>query len=124
MPPPIRLPVQVWHSADVVAAVRHWKAEARGGRGAESRTSAQRLKELARLEAILERKPFFGRNVPKNLIPSRLAAQGIANLFRNDLPDGWRMLHTFIEVDSLQVAYILAVMSHEDYDKLFGYRGR
>lgn len=45
-------------------------------------------------------------------------------MFRNDLPDGWRMLHTFIEVDSVQVAYILAVMSHEDYDKLFGYRGR
>lgn len=76
------------------------------------------------MEGLFPRKPFTGRNVPKSLIPSRIRDQGVTNLFRNDLPGGWRLLHTVMEVGGEQAVIELAALSHPDYDDLFGYEGR
>ncbi|MEA3137407.1 MAG: hypothetical protein QOC71_1688 [Thermoplasmata archaeon] len=70
------------------------------------------------------RKPFAGRNVPKALIPKTFKVLGVTNLFRNDLPDGWRLLHTVVEVDAQQAVIGLVALAHEEYDDLFGYKGR
>lgn len=73
------------------------------------------------METLLPRKPFLGRHVPRALIPKRYGAQGVTNLFRNDLPDGWRVLHTLVEVDGVQAVIVLDAMDHAAYDTLFGY---
>jgi hypothetical protein len=103
--------------------VRQLEASADSQRGEESRHARQVLKEIRRLESLLPRRPFLGRNVPKDRIPKPLKQQGVSNLFRNDLPGGWRFLHTVMEVDGEQAVVELRAMSHEEYDRLFGYEG-
>ncbi len=122
--PPLRLPVEVRRAPQVDAQAKAWERAARTGRGDEAHRAAQRLKELRRLEPLLARKPFLGRHVPRQLIPRAYRAQGVTNLFRNDLPDGWRLLHTLVEVDGVQAVIELAALPHDEYDGLFGYAGR
>lgn len=120
----LKLPVQVRRAPDFDAQVAQWRGLVESGRGEDARRAAQRLKGVNRLESLFPRKPFLGRNVPKNLIPKRFAVMGVSNLFRNELPDGWRLLHTVVEVDSEQAVIELLALSHPDYDDLFGYKGR
>ncbi|MCA1819205.1 MAG: hypothetical protein LC620_04005 [Halobacteriales archaeon] len=120
----LRLPVQVRRAPGFDAQVSQWEQQSKAKRGEEAKKAGQRLKEVKRLEALFPRKPFLGRNVPKKLIPKRFTAMGVTNVFRNDLPDGWRLLHTLLEVDGQQAVIELVALSHPDYDDLFGYEGR
>lgn len=117
----LRFPLQVRRAPDLDAQAAAWETAAGKGRGDVSKRAAQRLKELRRLEGLFPRKPFLGRNVPKQLIPKRLKAFGVTNLFRNDLPDGWRLLHTVVELDAQQAVIGLLALPHDEYDDLFGY---
>jgi hypothetical protein len=120
----LRYPLQVRRAPALDAQVKDWEETIRLGRGDASKKAAQRLKELQRLEGLFPRKPFAGRNVQKPLIPKKFKALGVTNLFRNDLPDGWRLLHTIVEVDAQQAVIGLQALTHEEYDDLFGYKGR
>lgn len=120
----LRYPLQVRRAPELDKQVAIWEALADGDRGDDPKRAAQRIKELQRLEKLFPRKPFLGRNVPKDLIPRKFKVMGVTNLFRNDLPEGWRLLHTVLEVDGQQAVIGLAAMPHEAYDKLFGYEGR
>lgn len=121
---PLRIPLEVRRAPAFDAQVAEWAAAAATGRGQEARWAQQRLREVARLESLLPKRPFLGRNVPKPLIPQRFHGMGVRNLFRNDLPGGWRLLHTVVEVDENQAIIELLALSHPDYDDLFGYRSR
>lgn len=121
---PIRFPLQVRRAPAFAKIVAGWERAARSRRGEGSREAGQRLKEVERLEGLFRRKPFLGRNVPKNLIPRRYKDMGVANLFRNDLPGGWRVLHTVMEIGGEQAVIELEALSHPDYDSLFGYEKR
>ena len=120
----LRYPLQVRRTPEFDGQVTSWESMAKASRGDSSKKAAQRLKEVRRLGSLFPRKPFLGRNVPKDRIPKRFAAMGVTNLFRNDLPDGWRLLHTVIEVDAQQAVIELVAMPHPEYDALFGYDGR
>lgn len=120
----IRYPLQVRRTAKLDERVEQWNEDAESGRGQEARKSNQRLKALERLEGQFPWKPFLGRNVPKKLIPEGYAKRGVTNLFRSELPDGWRLLYTVMEVDGEQAVVELDAMPHPEYDKLFGYEGR
>lgn len=120
----LRFPLQVRRSPEFDGLVNAWSKSASSGRGQESTAARQRIKEVRRLETLFPRKPFAGRNVPKALIPRKFRDMGITNLFRNDLPGGWRLLHTVMEVGGDQAVLELAALSHPDYDALFGYEGR
>ncbi len=120
----IRYPLQVRRAAALDERVERWRKEAESGRGQKAQRSNQRLKALERLEGQFPWKPFLGRNVPKKLIPERYVEQGVTNLFRSELPGGWRLLYTVMEVDGEQAVIELDAMSHPEYDKLFGYEGR
>ena len=110
----LRFPLHVRRGPDFSSQVEAWEKQVREGRGTRSKKAAQRLKEVRRLESMFPRKPFLGRNVPKNLIPRKYAAEGVTNLFRNDLPDGWRLLHTVMEVDTEQAVIELEALSHDE----------
>lgn len=120
----IRFPVQVRRSGRFEAALSAWEQQATSGRGGEAREARQRLKEVRRLESLFPRKPFLGRNVPKDRIPRRYKDDGVTNLFRNDLPGGWRLLHTVMEVGGEQAVIELDALPHREDDRVFGYEGR
>lgn len=67
----------------------------------------------------------YGEPVAKNLIPKEyIAKYGIANLFRVELPNFWRLLYTLVDGKTKIeiVAFVLDFIDHNEYNKKFGYR--
>jgi hypothetical protein len=64
-----------------------------------------------------------GDPIRKSLIPAVLKRKyEIDNLWRLELPDGWRVLYTIASRPAGQPEImILRILSHKDYDRLFGY---
>jgi hypothetical protein len=68
----------------------------------------------------LKSEPFLGDRIPRRLMPREF--KGLPNLFRLELPDGWRALYTVASSPSegTQVR-ILWIGSHSRFDRLLGY---
>ncbi len=69
--------------------------------------------------------PDCGIAVPKRLIPKEYVRKyGAKNLYKYDLPDGWRLLY-FLSREGVEiVAIILDWCSHKEYERIFKYRAR
>lgn len=83
------------------------------------------FRQLARAFREIEKNPSCGLAVSKNLIPKvYIRKYRINNLFKYDLPAGWRLLYS-LDKDGIEViAIILEWMSHKDYEKRFKYKSR
>ncbi|WP_321430951.1 hypothetical protein [uncultured Methanolobus sp.] len=91
-------------------------------------------KELAIVESIrnkaeiIKKDVHYGVPVNKKLIPALYRSNyDIKNLFRVELPYFWRMLYTLKNDpgDSNSIlAVILDIVDHNEYDRLFGYKGK
>jgi hypothetical protein len=81
----------------------------------------QLLRSIKNKIAILEMNPSYGQSVPKKLIPKNL---DVNNLFRVELAHYWRLLYTIRTTDIEVVSFVLYIFDHDEYDKLFGYKGR
>jgi mRNA-degrading endonuclease RelE of RelBE toxin-antitoxin system len=70
----------------------------------------------------LKEKPTCGIKIPKKLWPKGYVKKyEITNLWKYDLPNGWRLIYT-IETDEIMiVAIILEWFDHKDYEKRFNY---
>ncbi|MCK4367727.1 MAG: hypothetical protein KAW84_07270 [Thermoplasmata archaeon] len=64
--------------------------------------------------------PFLGDRIQKRLFPKRY--RNLPNLFRLELPGGWRALYTVASspTHGIQVR-IVWIGSHSEYDRLLGY---
>lgn len=62
---------------------------------------------------------FCGRNVKKNLIPSKYS--NLNNLWIYNLPTAWRMIYSLSPGEIEIVAVVLDWMDHKDYENLFGF---
>ena len=64
-----------------------------------------------------------GDPIRKSLIPAALRRKyKVNNLWRLELPDGWRALYTIASRPAGQPEImVLRILSHKDYDRLFGY---
>ncbi|MBI4393319.1 MAG: hypothetical protein HY556_05915 [Euryarchaeota archaeon] len=64
-----------------------------------------------------------GDHVRRVLIPPALRKRyGISNLWRGEIPGGWRLLYTIpTEAGRQNVVTILFIIDHKKYDRLFGY---
>lgn len=79
----------------------------------------QLLKSIKQKVDVLKINPMYGDQVPRWQIPKDMP---VKNLFVIDLVGYWRMLYT-LERDQLQiVAFVLNIVDHPTYDKMFGYR--
>lgn len=96
--------------------------------------SEEAIRERRRLSSVQEKKlrwwgdrlavdPTAGDNIRKDLIPRDLKRRfGIENLWRAELPGGWRLLYTIVaKVDVRPEVRILRILTHKEYDRLFGY---
>ena len=80
------------------------------------------LKSIERIKAILKDNPQFGDPIAKRLIPKSLRDIGIQNLYRVELSNYWRMLYT-LEGSKVEIfLFVLNIIDHKDYNKLFGYK--
>ena len=79
------------------------------------------LNSIDRIKIILKDNPQYGDPIPKRLTPKSLLKKGITNIYRIELSNYWRMIYT-IEGNNVEILlFVLNIVSHKEYDKLFGY---
>lgn len=90
-------------------------------KGRTNSDEMQLLKSINNKVAILKCNPVYGQSVPKALIPKVL---DVDNLFRVELTSYWRMLYTLRTNEVEIISFVLYILDHPTYDKLFGYKSR
>ena len=70
----------------------------------------------------LENNAFCGIQIKKKLIPKvYIDKYGIDNLWKYDLPKGWRLIYSVANGEIQIVSIILEWMSHKEYERRFKY---
>lgn len=70
----------------------------------------------------IEENSFCGIQIPKRLIPQEYSKnKKINNLWKYNLPEGWRLLYSIENQEVIVVAIILEWMDHKNYEKRFRY---
>ncbi len=87
--------------------------------GKENSEEMQLLKSINQKKDFIKANPFYGDNIPKNIIPKEYNVQ---NLWRVELINFWRMLYT-IKGDQIEVVcFVLDIIDYGRYNKKFGYK--
>ena len=82
------------------------------------------LKAIQQKIELIRVNPHYGNPISKDKIPNKYKEKyQITNLFRIELPNFWRMLYTLGEGETKIeiVAFVLEIVNHKNYNKLFGY---
>jgi len=80
-------------------------------------------KSIIRAIKDLKENAFSGIQVPKRLIPKLyIQKYGLNNLWKYDLPQGWRLLYTITAENEVEIiSAILEWFNHKDYEKRMNY---
>ncbi|RLE44628.1 hypothetical protein DRJ22_05715 [Candidatus Woesearchaeota archaeon] len=80
-------------------------------------------KFLIRAIKDLRENAFCGIQIPKRLIPREyLRKYNITNLWKFDLPKGWRLLYTITADNEVEIiSAILEWFDHKNYERRFNY---
>ena len=79
-------------------------------------------KAIIRAIKDLKENAFCGVQIPKKLFPREYVQKyGINNLWKYDLPDGWRLIYSVAGSEVSIVAIILEWLPHKDYERRFKY---
>lgn len=71
----------------------------------------------------LKENPLAAIHIPKRQWPKEyIQKYQINNLWKYDLPNGWRLIYTVKGSETEIVATILEVLNHKEYDRKFGYK--
>jgi len=90
----------------------------------ESLNENEELKEyIKRAVKDLQENAFCGIQIPKKLIPEiYIQKYGIDNLWKYDLPDGWRLVYSVIPQNKVEIlSLIIEWFDHKDYERRFNY---
>jgi hypothetical protein len=70
----------------------------------------------------LKANPFAGVQVRRKLIPKTYVERfGIDNLWKMNLPDGWRLMYSVGMAGVSVVSIVLEWLPHKKYERRFGY---
>ncbi len=70
----------------------------------------------------IEDNSFCGIQIPKKLIPKEyIKKYGVKNLWKYDLPKGWRLIYSIVKDEILVVSLILEWFDHKNYERRFKY---
>jgi len=80
-------------------------------------------KSIKRAIKDLQDNAFFGIQFPKKLIPKEyIQKYGVKNLWKYDLPQGWRLIYTITAENEVElISAILEWFNHPEYEKRFHY---
>jgi len=71
----------------------------------------------------LKKNPECGIRVPKKLSPKYYETKyGYANVWKYDLPEGWRLIYSLQKNQVLIVSIILEWLDHKNYERRFRYK--
>lgn len=70
----------------------------------------------------LKNNPMCGVKIPRKLWPrGYIKNYQIKNLWKYDLPDGWRLIYSIFESEVIILNLILEWFPHKEYERMFGY---
>ena len=70
----------------------------------------------------LKEDPCCGIKIPKQVWPRNYVQKyGITNLWKYDLPNGWRMIYTIVIEEIRILSVVLEWFDHKEYSRRFGY---
>jgi len=70
----------------------------------------------------LEENAFCGVQIPKKLIPKVYVGKyGVDNLWKYDMPKGWRLIYSVADGEVCIISIILEWLDHKDYERRFNY---
>jgi len=70
----------------------------------------------------IEENAFCGIQIPKKLIPKEYEQKfEITNLWKYDLPKGWRLIYSIIREEVVVVSLVLEWFDHRNYENKFHY---
>ena len=80
-------------------------------------------KSIVKAVKDLKSNAFAGIHVPKRLIPKEyIKKYGINNLWKYDMPKGWRLLYTITSENEVElISAILEWFDHKGYERRFKY---
>jgi hypothetical protein len=83
----------------------------------------QLLRSIKKKSELIKSNPAYGDKIPRKRWPKELIERyNLTNLWRVELTNYWRMLYT-LRGDRIEVlCFVVELLDHKRYDKLFGYR--
>ncbi|MBU0662850.1 MAG: hypothetical protein ABH854_00920 [Candidatus Diapherotrites archaeon] len=70
----------------------------------------------------IEEDAFSTTHIPKDRIPAEYKKKyGIDNLWKYDLPNGWRLLYSVARKELIVVSIVIEWYKHSKYERRFGY---
>lgn len=70
----------------------------------------------------IEENAFCGIQIPKRLIPKEYSLKHeIKNLWKYDLPKGWRLIYSIVNDEIVVVSLVLEWFDHKEYERRFKY---
>jgi len=77
---------------------------------------------LSRAISDIREDPFCGIKIPRKIWPSEFVSKyAIDNLWKYDLPDGWRLIYTLQANEAVILSIILEWFDHKGYERRFRY---
>lgn len=78
------------------------------------------LNSIDTVKKRLQLNPQFGDPISKDKIPKKYKHYG--NVYRVELSNFWRLLYTIKGNEVEIIAFVLAIVDHREYNKIFGYK--
>ena len=92
-------------------------------KGVDSSFHQTLLRSIKRIIETLKDNPFAGDQVRKTLIPPKyIVKYEINNVWRIELANRWRLIYTIKSENVEIINFILDIVDHKKYDKIFGYK--
>jgi len=94
-------------------------------RSASSKVNHSIFNSITKKTGLVRSDPHYGDPISKKQIPLKYIDEyGITNLFRVELSNYYRLLYTLVQGDTPDeiIVFVLDIIDHKKYDKIFGYR--
>lgn len=92
-------------------------------RGIENSFDMQLLKAIDREKLNLKQNPQKGMHIKRmNITKQVVQRYNTDKLWKLDLVSFWRMIYTITGDEVRIITFVLEIMDHKKYDKIFGYR--
>lgn len=88
--------------------------------GKENTEEMQLLRSINQKKELIKANPFYGENIEKKKIPK--LRYNVQNLWRVELTGYWRMLYTIKGNEVQIICFVLDILNHKKYNKIFGYK--
>jgi len=88
-------------------------------KGIKNSRNQQLFRSIKKSVELLKKNPQYGVQIRKSQIPKKLP---VSNLWKINLTGYWRMIYTIRGSELEIICFILEILDHKNYNKLFRYR--